>query len=256
MSHPSFARFSTLIAQHSKKEYQSKERLKRIEFNSEGRKVSSSSNEKQIKIYNIDGGSFDLRGHSHSVESTSWDPSHPERLVSTSTDRTVRFWDIRSKKSTGQHDIGIEGINVQYDRKGSLVAVVDASDTITLLEPRMNRIVQSIKNDIIVNQVAWNYANDVMFVTTGSGSIQCWQEKCEYEMVGHTSSCTCISFDPIGRYVATGGQDATTTVWDLDSLLPLYTLSQSYRLLNIDIQSRVFLVVLMVSWLPLGLKKG
>ena len=69
-----------------------------------------------------------------------------------------------------------------------------------------------------VNEIAWNNANNLFFVTTGQGTIRCYdfpETKLLYTLRGHTANCYCVEADPTGRYLAAGSADASVTLWDM-----------------------------------------
>ncbi|KAG5463800.1 MAG: hypothetical protein BJ554DRAFT_6395 [Olpidium bornovanus] len=68
-----------------------------------------------------------------------------------------------------------------------------------------------------INEVGWNLRGDRFYLTTGSGSIKLMddeQTEAAMSVVGHTASAYCLDVDPTGRYIATGGSDALTAIWD------------------------------------------
>lgn len=67
----------------------------------DGRRLASGGgkNDRAIRIYAPERtdykSSVELKAHADQVNQVCWDPSHPERLASTSYDKTTKLWDIR-----------------------------------------------------------------------------------------------------------------------------------------------------------------
>lgn len=88
--------------------------------------------------------STELKGHSGGVDQLRWDPHSPERLVTASTDATVRFWDIRQGKAT--HVIPTQGqnINMAISPDGKMVVVGDRRDVITFIDAGTGKIIETM----------------------------------------------------------------------------------------------------------------
>lgn len=96
-----------------------------------------------------------------------------------------------------------------------------------------------------VNEIRWNYAGDLFFMTTGLGDINILEYasfELAYTLQAHSSTCSAIAFDPIGRYFATGGGDATTLLWDLENLISVqsYSRLEYFRLTRTPIRTISF----------------
>lgn len=63
-----------------------------------------------------------------------WDPSNPERLVTASTDSTVRFWDIRQGKPTHVIPTPGQNINLAVSPTGKTVVVGNKKDVVTFID--------------------------------------------------------------------------------------------------------------------------
>ena len=80
--------------------------------------------------------SIELKGHTESVETLAWDPTHPERLATASTDKSVRLYDIRSGSSIMTTTTPGANINLSFHPKGQLLAVGDRNDILSLIDIR------------------------------------------------------------------------------------------------------------------------
>ena len=91
-----------------------------------------------------DAKSTELKGHTAGVDQLQWDPTHPERLVTASTDSTVRFWDIRQGKPTNVVTTPGQNINMAISPHGKTVVVGDKKDVITFIDVDSGKIMEQM----------------------------------------------------------------------------------------------------------------
>ncbi|KAI9319383.1 WD40-repeat-containing domain protein [Dichotomocladium elegans] len=224
----------SMFERHRLREYKGhKEKVHTVAWNCDGRRLASGSTDIRY--------SMELKGHTDSVDQLDWDPTHPDRLATASCDKTARIWDQRSGKCTAVVQTGGENINICWSPDGNHIAVGDKSDTISFIDTRNNQIIKTQKHSVEVNEIAWNNANDMFFVTTGQGTIRAYEYpslKLIHSLRGHTANCYCVEADPTSRYLAAGSADALVSLWDMNTFTcirsfseltwPVRTLSFSY----------------------------
>ncbi|CAO3631694.1 unnamed protein product [Cunninghamella echinulata] len=173
--------------------------------------------------------STELKGHTDSVDQLDWDPTHANCLATASCDKTVRIWDQRSGKCTAVIQTGGENINISWSPDGDNIAVGDKNDTISIIDTRTFTISMTQKHNVEVNEIAWNKANNLFFVTTGQGTVKIYEYpalKLLQSLRGHTANCYCVEVDPTCNYLAVGSADALVTLWDIKSSACLRTFSE------------------------------
>ena len=183
----------------------------------------------------------ELRGHTGSVDYLCWSPEFADELATCSADSTVRIWDYRSAKETGQIAIGGQGINLAWSPDGKFLATGSKDDRISIIDMRMRKILKTWKEAVETNEIAFSHASDLLLMTTGLGQVKilsCNSFETLHTLNAHTSNCFCLEFDPCGKYLAVGGADAITSLWTLDDWVcvrtftrlefPVRTLSFSY----------------------------
>ena len=84
-----------------------------------------------------------LLGHRDSVEQLRFSPTHTDELVSVSSDKTVKFWDVRQKKEVQSIPTHGENINVAWSPNGKTVCVGDKNDTLTFIDCTTMRAVKT-----------------------------------------------------------------------------------------------------------------
>ncbi|KAI8897950.1 WD40-repeat-containing domain protein [Globomyces pollinis-pini] len=237
--YPSFNKLSSSLPQSKSKDFIGhKDKVHTIDWSCDGRRLASGSVDKTARVWSVERSVSDsivLKGHEDAVYQLAWNPQNQDSLATASVDKSVRVWDIKSGKSNTFKTDG-ENINICWSPEGKVLAVGDKNDRISFIDTRGGSdskghtyIIKTLKNEIETNEISWNYAGDLFFLTTGQGNVKILEYPSleeAYILSAHTSNCSCITFDPRGRYMATGGADAMVSLWDLENLLCLQTYSR------------------------------
>ena len=208
----------------------------------DGRKLATCGADRSIRIWvperSIDHrASTELRAHTESVDQLVWHPLQPDLLATASADKTVRIWDIRSKQN---HSTPIatpgSNINIAYHPSGDYLAVGDKTDTVSIVDTRMHKILHTVctrrsvpfgavetytpetilaTNDEI-NELTFSPDGSLLLLSSGSGSVHIHTTttyKRLHSHPTHTANVFCLEYDPLSRYVATASSDAMISLW-------------------------------------------
>ena len=201
-----------------------------------GAKLASGSVDQSVRVWAVDptGRATDteLKGHQDSVDQLRWDPHQPEVLGTASGDKTVRIWDARTGKCAHAIETRGENINIRWSPDGQHIAVGDKDDNISFVEMRKCKLLKSIKFGCEVNEMAWEATGKLLFLTTGTGTVEIFryadmlssgETTSAHTLHAHTANCYCIDFDPKGEHFAVGGADAMVSVWNTAELVCVRT---------------------------------
>jgi len=171
---------------------------------------------------------IELKGHTDSVDQLCWDPNHPDTVATAAADKSIRLWDARSGKCQ-VIELSGENINITYKHDGSQIAVGNKEDELTILDVRTLKVVKKHKANYEMNEIAWNKAGDLFFITTGLGHIEVVKDL-EFlkpcKLNAHTAGCYCIAMDPLDRYFAVGSADSLVSLWNVKELLCIRTFTK------------------------------
>jgi THO complex subunit 3 len=215
-------------------------KVQSIAWNSDGTCLASGSADSTTLIWNFNGNILEpynhLRGHQNSVQALCWNPAHPNYLATASTDKSVRVWDSRQSKCSGEKVITPgENINLSWSPNGRYITVGNDDDVITIIDARKLQIVHQKKYSYQVNQFGWNLSGEYFFMSAfgadstnkSSGTVEIlkFEEdaslKHQYTVQCHTAACYCIDFDPTGKLFCVGSADANVSIWSLEDLVCL-----------------------------------
>jgi WD40 repeat protein len=134
-----------------------------------------------------------LKGHRDTIRSL--DFSRDSRLLaSASFDKTVRVWDVESRKEL--HTLEREGF-VQITAKGPITNPIKVPALAAVFSPDGTRLATAGADRVVR---LWNVAD--------GGLLRTWQ--------GHTMSVTALSFSPDGQRLVSASLDHTIRVWHVD----------------------------------------
>jgi len=171
---------------------------------------------------------IELKGHTDSVDQLCWDPNHPDTVATAAADKSIRLWDARSGKCQ-IIELSGENINITYKHDGSQIAVGNKEDELTILDVRTLKVVKKHKANYEMNEIAWNKAGDLFYITTGLGHIEVVKDL-EFlkpcKLNAHTAGCYCIAMDPLDRYFAVGSADSLVSLWNVKELLCIRTFTK------------------------------
>lgn len=214
------AYFDTL---KTKEHYGHDGKVQSVGWSCTGLKLASASVDKNGRIWNFDKdgaliSELSLKGHTESVERIKFHPKNPDVVASCSLDKTLRIWDVRSGKCTHSVDTKGQNINLAWSPDGQYLAVGNKKDIVSIIDTAKYKILKNHRFTSEIDEMSWNSTGDTVLLTTGSGSIKLMSFPSfehKLSLQAHTSSAYCLQFDPLGRYLATGGADSLVQLYDL-----------------------------------------
>jgi WD40 repeat protein len=178
-----------------------------------------------------------LRGHTSRCHSVAFSPNG-QRLVSASSDGTIRVWDatplrpVETQEAlTCQHDH--EVWSVAFSPDGRLVASGGWDKTVRLWDAQSGRLARTLNHSELVFRVAFHPAGQRLAASTFTGErgalVIVWDTLTgeeEFAVREERGMPFYATFDPTGRYLLREGSNFTVKVWDTQDRADLGTLGR------------------------------
>jgi len=122
-----------------------------------------------------------------------------------------------------------QNINITWSPNGKFIAVGNKRDIISVIDTKTYKIISNHKFSFEVNEIAWDKSGNYILFATGNGTLEILRfpmfKRAEVLKV-HSGAAYCTDFDPLGRYIATGGADAMVALLDINELACVRTFAR------------------------------
>ncbi len=186
-----------------------------------GRPVPPLAKEGLMTAYSLAKNSLPLHGHSDRIDFAAFDPSG-QRVLTGSTDRTARLWDVRSGKQLlmlSGHRATITSVAFSGDGARALTTSMD--HTARIWDARSGQLLYELVGHNDVVEMGSFSTDGTRVLTAGhDGSARLWDVhsgRLLQTLSGHSDRVTVAVFSRDGRYLLTAGWDKMARLWDGES---------------------------------------
>jgi len=207
-----------------------RERTVACSFSLDGTRIVSGSWDGTARIWNVDapGPPIVLEGHLDQLQDCCFTPDGL-RVITASVDGTLRLWDAGSGVALGQYLSPPDAVSVcVMSRDGSVVASGSSHHAVTCWNGESGRRFARLQGHEDAVR-ACLFLTDGRLVSAGAdGTLRLWNANgaATSSIVGtHDGPVTACAAPPDAMWIASGGQDRSVKVWDLQSRAPRATLT-------------------------------
>lgn len=215
-----------------------------IAISPDGNTLASGGDDKNIKLWDLNTKKFltSLLGHSQPVTSVAFSPNG-QILATASDDKTIKLWHIETLEEICTL-LGHSHIvkSVAFSPNGQILASGSWDKTIKLWDVNTGaEICTIIGHRLQVNSVAFSPQGQILASASYDRTIRLWQiptfaddlhrefknRPC-YSLLstlsGHAWAVLTVAFSPDGQILATGSDDNTIKLWEVNTGQLIYTL--------------------------------
>ncbi len=195
-----------------------------IAFSPDGQTLASAGTGSQILLWDTDTWQLKetLTQDTHFVEVIAFSPDG-KTLVSGSRDKIIRLWnpnDGKLKRMLTGHTDAV--MSIVFSPDGQTLASSSRDRTIRLWNPNNGKLKKTLTGYTDwINPVAFSPDGTILVIGNGR-TIRLWNTQTdEYKnfLEGHTGHVLSVAFSPDGTTLASGGEDNTVLLWDVQTLL-------------------------------------
>ncbi|KAK2956618.1 putative Protein will die slowly [Blattamonas nauphoetae] len=208
-----------------------KQGISEISISKDGRYVASASDDRLVKVLDLETNSFiqSLQGHSHYVVSCDFSPTLP-LLVSASYDQHIHLWNLTRGSLCGKiHPSRYPQTSVKFNHDGTVIAGASTDGFCRIWDVSTLMCTHTLLEASSPTQIGFcTFSPNGRYLITSNmdDSIRIWDVygsgKCEKVFSGHQSRLYGVEADFLrseGNMVVGGSEDGRVCIWDLRSQL-------------------------------------
>lgn len=209
--------------------------ITQLGWNCNGRKLATGSIDETVRVWSIETTTTGRERREvelqigREVNCLHWHPSHPEHLATSAADNLIKIWDVRTGKVVTTIKLRKSGYLFLAWSPGDpniLAAVHQDSETFFVDIQKQKSLKTLSSRSERVNQVKFSKDGKLFFRAVHSGGVEVFSypELVRLHcMMGHAAQAYSLDIDRSEGLLASGGTDATVSVFELQTMTCLRT---------------------------------
>ena len=190
-------------------------------FSRDGQKIVTSNARGIVEMWNRTGARLGIfRGHTKLAWFAELSPDGT-RVVSASSDRTARVWDVASEQQLGvpvEH--GDDVFTARFDATGARFVTASNDRTVTVWDTNTRRALHSFSHSDPVRSAAIDPNGTLVAAVTLGGEVDVWEQATGRLVLRFRHGAKVQSVDFAGDRLLSTALDGRVVVWDLGVSLP------------------------------------
>ncbi|MBN4001435.1 CHAT domain-containing protein [Nostoc sp. LPT] len=210
------------LSQHSSE-------VKKVVFSLDGQRIASTSDDKTVKIWKIDGTLLTtLKGHEDTVWDVAFSPDG-KTIVSASADKTVKLWKASDSTLLTTLQVSDQVWGVTFSPDGKTIASASNDKTVKLWRASNGTLLTTLKgHQNTVWKVAFSPDGKTIASASADNTVKLWRVSdgtLLTTLQGHQNAVWDVAFSPDAKTIASASGDKTVKLWNKDGTL-LTTLNE------------------------------
>ncbi|WP_017315435.1 WD40 domain-containing protein [Mastigocladopsis repens] len=226
------------------------ERITSISFSPDGQKVVSGCDDSTIKLWGLNGEIIkSFEKHQKSITSLSFSPDG-KQIASASTDGTVKLWSLDGKEITIWNDRNELFSSVSFSPDGQTIAATGLNGSSLKLWGRNGSLLKTIPTSYSGEQtsfsrdsqsIAWAGLVERFSVEDQESTISVKLSRMDtgdittLKLPGHKNRVISFSFSPDLHMLASGSEDKTVKLWNLEKRRNFKILNDRQQITNVSL---------------------
>ncbi|KAK9811897.1 hypothetical protein WJX72_012063 [[Myrmecia] bisecta] len=211
-------------------------KVHKLSWSNNGRKLATGSTDGVVRVWSVDPHSHgkpercdhELVGHKEAINNLCWNPGHSDQLASTSSDKTLKIWDVRAARCTVTVKTG-QALFLAWSPEASgmnQLVVGTKNDELLIVDVRKGKVLKTHKCGYQSNQLYWSKDGQHLFQAAGDNDVKILKFPSfepTVSLQGHSERAYSLSLDPQEKFLASGADDGIVSLWDLESMACIRT---------------------------------
>ena len=232
-----------------------KDKVLDLGFNRTGDTLLTCSGDSKVIVWDVGkdcAKAAEIKVPSESVEKIACHPTDPNIFLSTSSDKVIRVWDLRSKTATRTEKTKAQSWNVIWKPDGSTFASYVRDQFASFFDMAKPGSSYTLKFDKVqlrdgpalsnlgLSDISWDVTGNIFMAATSERdhSLLLFDSRgqidypAECSLALNAGPCFYLAVDPSGKQLATFGSDYTIALLDSTEFIPVKYITQVQNNLN------------------------